>query len=313
MPGGLPPARSPESGLRRKRLGSREHLAFGSIGIALAALVLKAAAWRVSGSTAFYSDALESLVNVAVSLGALGVLFYAARPADASHPFGHGKAEFVAAVVEGVLIMLAALSIFRHAWLAWRLGSRPEAPFAGILLNALAQPLNAGWGLALIHAGRRLHSPVLASDGQHLLADVLTSLGVIGGVALAATTGRAFFDPLAAALTGAYILVSGGRVVFASVGGLMDSAAAVEIQTRIRALIAQHAAGALEAHDLRTRYAGRLMFLEFHLVVPAEMRVVEAHNICDRIEAALRAEMENLLVVIHVEPEGKAKHRGVVL
>ena len=126
-------------------------------------------------------------------------------------------------------------------------------------------------------------------------------------------TGVQWIDPLVAALTAAYILFSGGVLVQSSVGGLMDAAPAPDIVERIRAVVAQTAEGAIEAHDLRTRHAGRLTFLEFHLVVPAAMTVADAHEICDRVEAALRAEMEGLRITIHVEPEGKAKHRGVIV
>jgi cation diffusion facilitator family transporter len=145
------------------------------------------------------------------------------------------------------------------------------------------------------------------------MSDVVTSVGVLAGLGLAVATGIWWIDPLLAALTALYILVSGGMVIRDSVGGLMDAAPAAEIVARVRALVANHAEGAIEAHDLRMRHAGKLTFLEFHLVVPGSMTVLESHDICDRIEAALRAEMEGLRITIHVEPEGKAKHRGVLV
>jgi len=126
-------------------------------------------------------------------------------------------------------------------------------------------------------------------------------------------SGLAWLDPLVAAGTACYILVSGSFVVRDSVGGLMDAAPAAAIVERIRTVVGQSAEGAIEAHDLRTRYAGRLTFLEFDLVVPGAMTVADAHAICDRVEAALKAEMEGLMITIHVEPEGKAKHRGVIV
>ena len=135
---------------------------------------------------------------------------------------------------------------------------------------------------------------------------------MIGLVALFAT-GIWWIDPLLAAATALYILVSGTLVIRDSVGGLMDEAPAAAIVARIRALVGAHAEGAIEAHDMRTRHAGRLTFLEFHLVVPVLMTVADAHEICDRIEAALKAEMEGLVITIHVEPEGKAKHQGVLV
>ena len=133
------------------------------------------------------------------------------------------------------------------------------------------------------------------------------------GVALVVLTGFLPLDPLLAAATGVYVLFAGMRVISSSVGGLMDAAPPASVIARIRALVAESAEGALEAHDLRIRYAGRLTFLEFHLVVPGTMTVADSHAICDRIEATLKAEMNDLEITIHVEPEAKAKQHGVLV
>ncbi len=288
-----------------------ERIAIGSIGIGCLVLGLKGAAWWITGSVALYSDALESTVNVAASLLALGALHFAARPADANHPYGHDKAEFFAAVIEGVLIVIAALSIFDQAWNAWHNPRALGMPVEGIGLNAIATCLNGAWSWRLLRTGRRLRSPVLQADGRHLLADVVTSAGIALGVALAVVTGRLELDPLLAAAAGVYVLWSGMAMIFSSVGGLMDAAPEQAVINRIRELVAESAVGALEAHDLRTRHAGRLTFLEFHLVVPGTMTVAESHAICDRIEETLQREMAHLVVTIHVEPPEKAKHHGV--
>ena len=290
-----------------------ERIAAGSIALGLAVLALKLAAWWVTGSAALFSDAAESVVNVAASAAALIALRLASRPADAGHPYGHDKAEFFAAVIEGVLIVVAALVILQHVWHTVQTPQPIVEPWLGVALNALAGAMNLAWGLYLTRAARRLRSPALAADAKHLLSDVVTSAGVLAGLALAVTTGIWWFDPLLAAATAVYILIAGGMVIRASVGGLMDEAPAAAIVARIRELVGAHAQGAIEAHDLRTRHAGRLTFLEFHLVVPALMSVADAHAICDRIEAALKAEMEGLVITIHVEPEGKAKHSGVLV
>jgi len=288
-----------------------ERIAIGSIGIGCLVLALKGWAWWITGSVALYSDALESIVNVAASLLALGALHFAAIPADANHPYGHDKAEFFAAVIEGVLIVIAALSIFDEAWSAWRQPHPLGLPARGIALNAIATVLNAAWAVVLLRAGRRLRSPALAADGRHLVADVVTSVGIAAGVALTVLTGYLLLDPLLAAATGVYVLWSGMRMISSSVGGLMDAAPEPAVLNRIRALVAESATGAIEAHDLRTRHAGRVTFLEFHLVVPGSMTVAESHAICDRIEERLRQEMAHLVVTIHVEPPEKAKQHGV--
>lgn len=287
------------------------HLTWITILVGVTVLALKTAAWWITGSVALYSDALESIVNVAASLVALTALRIAARPADADHPYGHDKAEFFAAIIEGVLIVLAALSIFEQAWSAWWTPTRFDQPWTGIALNALATGLNGGWAVVLLRAGRKLRSPTLNADGMHLLSDVVTSVGVAVGVSLAVVTGLVVLDPIVAAATGAYVLWAGMTMISRSANGLMDAAPDAVTVARIRRVVADAATGALEAHDLRTRHAGRLTFLDFHLVVPGSMTVSQSHDICDRIEDALRAEMEHLVVTIHVEPEEKAKHKGV--
>ncbi len=288
-----------------------EHIARFTIAVGCAVLGLKTAAWWVTGSVALYSDALESIVNVAASLVALIALRIAARPADANHPYGHDKAEFFAATIEGVLIVLAALSIFDHAWDAWLNPRAFEAPLLGLALNAVATGMNGAWALVLLRAGRRLRSPTLNADGMHLMSDVITSVGVAAGVAAAVISGYVILDPIVAGLTGVYVCWAGVSMVSRSAAGLMDAAPDAAIVSHIRQIVAEAATGAIEVHDLRTRQAGRISFLDFHLVVPGAMTVSESHRICDRIEDALRTEMGHLIVTIHVEPEEKAKHRGI--
>lgn len=288
-------------------------IAWGSVGIAIAVLALKTAAWRITGSAALYADALESVVNVAAAAMALLALTYSARPADANHPYGHAKAEFFAAVFEGVLIVFAAIAILWEAWGVWQRPRPPDQPALGLAVSAVATTINAGWAWFLGRTAREVHSPALAADARHLWADVVTSAGVLAGVTLVALTGRLWLDPVLAAATAANILWSGSRLIRESVGGLMDEALPDAEMARIRGLVAEHAEGAIEAHDLRTRRSGRFTFLEFHLVVPGSMTVATAHDICDRIEAALKEATPGLVITIHVEPERKAKHSGIVV
>ncbi|MBR0657523.1 cation diffusion facilitator family transporter [Plastoroseomonas arctica] len=288
-------------------------IAAGSVAIALAVLALKAAAWWLTGSVALLADALESIVNVAAAVAALIAIRFSALPADANHPYGHAKAEYFSAVLEGALIIVAAILILYSAYGAWNAPRAPEAAATGLVIATLATGLNAGWSAFLFRRGRSLRSPALLADAQHLLSDVITSVGVLVAVALVALTGQLWLDPLMAAVTAVNILFSGWRLMRESLGGLMDEAVPGEMLARIRRLVAEHAAGALEAHDLRTRNAGRFTFVEFHLVVPGAMTVDEAHAICDRVEVALKAEIGESVITIHVEPEGKAKHQGVLV
>jgi len=288
-------------------------IAWGSIAVGITVLAIKTLAWWMTGSVALLSDALESIVNVATAVAALIALRVAAVPADASHPFGHHKAEYFSAVLEGVMIVVAALLILREAYGAFMSPRMLDAPFAGIAINLLAGVLNGAWCLVLLRAGRRLSSPALAADGRHLLTDVVSSVGVTAGVALAVLTGWHWLDPALAAAVAVNILWSGWVVVRGSIGGLMDESVSDAELEQMRTLISENAEGAVEAHDLRARNAGAATFIEFHLVVPGEMSVEDAHDICDRIEAAIKAEISQCAVTIHVEPEHKAKHTGIVV
>ena len=288
-------------------------VALQSVGVALVVLGLKALAWALTGSAALYSDAAESVVNVASSVGAYAAIRYGAKPADRRHPYGHHKAEYFAAVAIGALIVIAAAAIAREAWAAARAPTLREGAAAGLVVSGVAATLNALWCRRLLRAGATHGSPALVADGRHLLADVATSAGVLLGVVAAIATGRLWLDPLLAGLVAANVLWSGWALMRASLGALMDEAVDDATLARIKAAIAAHAHGSLEAHDVRTRRAGRATFVEFHLVVPEAMSVGEAHAICDRIEAALGAEIAGTRATIHVEPEGKAKRAGVAV
>ncbi len=295
-------------------LGDRTlRTALVSMGVGLAVLALKLAAWALTGSVALLSDALESIVNVVAAGLALWALWVAAQPADADHPYGHHKAEYLSAVVEGSLIVIAAIVILHEAGRALLEPRTLDAAWTGLALNGVATVLNAAWAAYLIGAGRRWRSPAIGADGRHLLADVVTSVGVIAGIGLAVTLDLAILDPLLAGLVAINILWMGQRLVRRSVAGLMDAAPDPETLERIRYAIAVSATGALEAHDVRTRHAGRASFVEFHLVVPGDWTVAEAHAVCDRIEAALKHELDGAIVTIHVEPEEKAKQEGVTV
>lgn len=280
--------------------------------MALIVLGLKFLAYRMTGSVALYSDALESIINVVAALAAFIALRVAARPADENHPYGHSKAEYFSAVAEGVLIVLAAGAILREAVPALAHPLVKDAPLTGLLVNLAASALNAVWATFLLREGRALGSPALLADGRHVMSDVVTSVGVLAGVLLARLTGWHVLDPLLAALVAVNILWSGWHLVKESVGGLMD-VADPDTTARLRDLLRKHGAGALEMHDLRTRSAGQVTFVEFHMVVPGEMTVAQAHAICDRLENGIQAELTGAQVTIHVEPADQAKLHGALV
>lgn len=288
-------------------------IATGSIVVGLVVLALKTLAWRMTGSIALMSDALESTVNVATALAALIAIRIAARPADATHPYGHHKAELFSAILEGVMIIIAAILILREAYFGFLAPRMLDAPLEGLLVNGLASVINAVWCWILISQGRKRRSPALVADGRHLLTDVISSVGVIFGVLVAIIFEWALLDPLMAGIVAINILWSGWKVMRESLSGLLDEAIPDETLAQVRETISREAAGAVEAHDLRTRHAGQASFVEFHLIVPGEMTVNAAHDICDRIEVALKDVLKGGIVTIHVEPERKAKLSGIVV
>lgn len=275
---------------------------------------LKWLAYALTGSVALYSDALESVVNIVAAGAALIAVLVSRRPADNNHPYGHTKAEYFSAVLEGVLIVLAALAIVREAW-PKLITPKPIAELGtGMLVSLGASGLNALLGWFLIRSGRKARSPAVVADGQHILTDVWTSVGVLVGIGLAWLSGWWVLDPLLAIAVAINILWVGWRLVRDSVGGLMDEAIPEHELTDIRNALNYALGGlasegkVLEIHDLRTRRAGPRTFVEFHLVVPGTTPVEQAHQICDRLENALKAQLDGVHTTIHVEPDHKAKH-----
>ncbi|WP_158811571.1 cation diffusion facilitator family transporter, partial [Beijerinckia sp. L45] len=262
-----------------------------SLIVSVIVLALKAAAYWVTGSVALYSDALETVINVVAALAALLAIWVSEQPADANHPYGHYKAEYLSAIVEGALVLLTSALIAREAWLNWAHPHAPETPFLGVALNGGAGVMNLVWAIVLIRLGKRWKSPALLAGGKHIMTDVWTTGAVLVGFALVPLTGWLRLDPAVAGLVALNILWAGYGILRESVGGLMDEVADPKEVAELRQLISQHAEGAIEAHDVRTRRAGSMSFIEFHLVVPAKMTVEDAHAICDRIEAALHAQV----------------------
>ncbi|KRA56098.1 cadmium transporter [Devosia sp. Root635] len=288
-------------------------IAGASLLVGLIVLGLKFLAWYVTGSIALYSDALESIVNVVTAIVALIAVRLAQKPADAALPYGYHKAEYFSAVIVGVMIIVAAILIFREAVLGFLTPELPEAPVQGLMVSGVATVINVIWAFVLIRHGRAVRSPALEADGRHLLTDVVSTIGVLVGLGLVFLTGWAVLDPILAGLVALNILWSGWGVIRDSVGGLMDVAVPADTQKTIREVIAANAEGAIEAHDVRTRQAGKMTFIDFHLVVPGAMSVDAAHAICDAIEAKLREAVKDVQITIHVEPEEKAKHAGIVV
>ena len=282
---------------------SLERYAWLSVAAALATIGLKTLAWWLTDSVALLSDALESLVNLAAALLALSMLRLAARAPDQDHPFGFSKAEYFSAGIEGALIVLAAAGILVAA-LPRLVAPQPIGMAGwGLALTTLATVVNLAVGLALIRAGRRHRSITLEADGKHLMTDVWTSGGVLLGVALALATGWLVLDPLVALAVAAHIIWTGVGLMRRSVTGLLDGAIPQADRAEIDKLFAEYSRRyGISFHALLTRRAAARRFITFHMLVPDQWSVTQAHRLSEEIEERVRELVDGAHVTTHIEP-----------
>jgi len=273
-----------------------------SIAAAAATISLKVLAWSVTGSVGLLSDAAESAVNLVAAVVALLALRWAAKPADQEHAYGHAKAEYFSAGVEGSLIVVAALAIVATAVPRLIDPAPIDDVGVGLAVSAGASLINLGVGLVLLRAGRRHRSITLEADGRHLVTDVWTSAGVIAGVAAVALTDWQRLDPIIALAVAANIIFTGSSLLRRSVGGLMDRALAPEELQRIHDVLAPFEREGIRFHALRTRQAGRRAFISVHVLVPRAWTVQHGHDEVERVEAALREALPYATVFTHLEP-----------
>ena len=282
---------------------SLTRFAWLSIAAAVTTIALKMSAYLLTGSVGLLSDALESLVNLAGAIMALGMLTIAARPADESHVYGHSKAEYFASVTEGFLILAAAAGILITAVNRLLQPRELEQLGLGLFVSVVASVINFYVARILLREGQSRHSITLEADGQHLLTDVWTSLGVIGGVALAGVTGWNFLDPLVAIIVALNIIWTGIRLVGRSVSGLMDAALPEPEQTLIQEVMEKYRQKGVGFHALRTRQAAARRFISVHILVPGEWTVHDAHHLAEDFEADIRAALGSVVTVFtHIEP-----------
>lgn len=291
----------PAVGRAEKRAGAL------SLGVAVALMAVKFVAYALTGSAAVFSDALESIVNVLAGAFALYALILAHRPADAQHPYGHGKVEFMAAGFEGGMILLAAMVIVWRGIESLIHGPAVSRLDAGIVLMAIAMVVNGVVGLALVRRGRKTGSITLEADGRHLLTDAVTSVVVLAALTAVLLTGWAILDPLCAFLVSVYLAGVGVSLLKRSAAGLMDEQDAAD-NALIRQILDRHigAAAAPPAvcsyHNLRHRHTGRYHWVDFHLVVPAGWDVRRGHEAASLIEGEIEHALGIGDATAHVEP-----------
>ena len=273
-----------------------------SIAAAIATIVLKGAAWKMTGSVGLLSDAIESFVNLAGAMMALWMLTLAALPADDDHAHGHGKAEYFSSAFEGLLILLAALSI-GYAAIDRLLNPQPlAAVWIGLVVSVVASIINFATARILMSAGRQHNSITLEADAHHLLTDVWTSVGVIAGVALVSLTGWLWLDPAIALLVAVNIVWTGYQLMSRSAAGLMDVSLPAEKLEKIESLLAGYRDQGLDFHALRTRQAGGRAFMTLHVLVPGHWTVQYGHDWAERIEHDIHTALPFTHITTHVEP-----------
>lgn len=273
-----------------------------SIAAALLTIAIKISAYLFTGSVGLLSDALESGINLAGAVMALGMLIIAARPADEDHPYGHSKAEYFSSGVEGMLILIAAVSIGVAAIHRFITPKPIEQVGLGLILSGVASLINLAVSLVLFRAGKKHHSITLEADAMHLMTDVWTSAGVIVGVAAVSFTGWLWLDPLVALLVSFNIVWSGLKIVKKSVQGLMDAALPETTLQLIQNVLESYEQSGIKFHAIQTRQAGARQFVSMHVLVPGEWTVQQGHELLERIEEDLRKEVRGIIVSTHLEP-----------
>lgn len=274
-----------------------------SIAAAAVTIALKGGAAWLTGSVGLMSDAAESVVNLVAAVLALVVLKIAVRPADDDHQFGHSKAEYFSAAVEGVMIFVAAAVIIFSAIERIVSPQMPEQLGVGLAISVIASLVNGSVAWVLYRRGRAARSATLVADAKHLATDVLTSAAVLLGVGLVAVTHNAVLDAVVALGAGLNIMWTGFRLVRESVAGLMDIAPSTEAQAAIDAVLDRHRApGLIDFHAVRVREAGNRRFAEMHVLVPGSWSVKEGHDFTERVIDDLVAADPSLRVSAHLEP-----------
>lgn len=277
-----------------------------SIFAAIATIGLKSSAYFMTGSVGLLSDALESFVNLAAAVVALGALSIAFRPPDEDHEYGHYKVEYFSSGVEGTLILVAAASIALTS-LERLLHPQPlEAVPVGLLITGIASVINFVIARVLMRAGKTHRSITLEADSQHLMTDVWTSVGVIGGVFVVWVSGIQWLDPLIALFIAGMILRSGLKLVRKSAQGLMDSAIDADDRAALEAILEKYRAQGIDFHALRTREAGARQFVTVHVLVPGRWSVLEGHDLLEQLEQDMHLVLPQAHITTHLEPLGDA-------
>ncbi len=263
-----------------------------------------------TGSVAILSEAAHSGVDLLVAVLASAAIWYAQRPADRTHPYGHGKVETLTSFAEGVLICVVAGFTIWNAIVALTNGSEVSHLGWGIAVMAVAAMINIATSRYLLRVGRSEGSPALEATGIELSTDVITATGVVVGLIIVEVTGRHVVDPIVGIIVSGFIAVAGIRVLTGAVRGLTDERLPEEEERTIRSVLDDHADNFIEYHDLRTRHVGGRHAVDLHLVVPSALSVAAAHDLSTHLEDEIGDALPQTDIVIHIEPEDEAVQRS---
>ncbi|RLI02249.1 cation-efflux pump [Candidatus Bathyarchaeota archaeon] len=265
-------------------------------------LIVKLYAWWISGSVALLSDALESIVNILASVMMFASVLISEKPPDEDHMYGHQKIENISCLIEGFLVIAAGLLI---AWAAYGRLSNPveivELNIA-VFISLFATSLNGVLSWLLMRTAGKTGSLALEGDAKHLLSDVISSVGVVIGLFIGEQLGIPVIDPLMAMIVAVLVLKMGVELVLKSGGGLMDESCG-ETEKEIRRIMDRHHQSFVDYHNLKTRKSGEMVFAELHLSLDGGLSVQEAHDFTDHLEEDVQAEIPNVSLTIHIEPE----------
>jgi cation diffusion facilitator family transporter len=273
-----------------------------SIIASILTILIKSGAYYITGSVGFMSDALESFINLAAGIVAFIMLTIAVRPPDKEHPFGHDKAEYFSSLIEGVLIVLAAIGIVYAAINRIYHPQPLEELNLGMMLSIVATLINLVTARILLHYGRKHNSITLEADSRHLMTDVWTTVGIIIGIILVKVTNWQLLDPLMAIAVAISIVYTGAKLIVRSTDGLMDTKLSEKELILIKQILNRYKEQDIDYHALYTRQASSKSFITFHLLFPGDFTVYKAHEISKKIEAEIVKEFPYSDIFIHLEP-----------
>ena len=292
-------------------MDARHQVMATSLAISLVMLVGKITAYWLTGSAAILADAAESIVHVAATAFAAFSLWYASRPADANHPFGHGRISFFSAGFEGALILTASIAVISSGIYDLKMGPQVKDVEIGLAISSVLAVINLALGATLVMVGKRHNSLVVVSNGHHVLSDVYTTAAAIVGLLLVALTGQKMADPIAAILIGFLIMYSGLKMMRRAFAGLMD-----ELDKGFRNRLNDAISDCLkqcdihDLHDMRARQVDNQLWLQFHVRIDGSASVDQAHDAITAFEESLKQQFQDFEVHInsHIEPLDRSRH-----